>query len=234
VYPGVDLKYRPNGRQLEFDFRVAPGANPDPIRMVYSGASKIHLNAAGDLILDTAAGPASILKPVAVSYALLRGGKVGFHVGSYDRNRALVIDPIMGGLGGGPVLPPTVGPSVWYSTYLGSGTGSDYFTSIAVDAAGEAFITGYTSSPSYPTGALPGYSPYQPLFDLNYFELGIPTGFVTALNSTGTGILYSTYISGTATVGTPTIGVNLNAIAVDAAGFAFVGGGQRTTPPFPC
>lgn len=221
VYPGVDLAYRLDGKQLEFDFRVAPGASPDPIRMDYSGASKMHLNAAGDLILDTSAGRASILKPVAyqdadgkrvpvaVTYALLGGGKVAFHVGKYDRSRALVIDP-------------TVGPSVWYSTYLGSGAGGEYFTSIAVDAAGEAFIAGYTSSAAYPTGALPGYAPYQARFNINYYNSGSSAGFVTALNSTGTGIIYSTYISG---VGQDTsTGVNLNAIAVDAAGFAFVGG----------
>jgi hypothetical protein len=228
VYPGIDLTYRPDGKQLEFDFRVAPGVNPDPIRMIYSGASKMHLSAVGDLILDTDAGPVSILKPfayqeigskrapVAVSYGLLPGGEVGFQVGKYDHSRALVIDP-------------TVGPSVDYSTYLGSG-GGDTFTSIAVDAAGEAFITGSTYWNNYPTGALPGYSPYSSTFPQAYFDDGVTAGFVTALNATGTGIIYSTYIAGNSA--TSTIGVALNGIAVDATGFAFVGG-QTDDSTFP-
>lgn len=65
---------------------------------------------------------------IGANFSLLPGGEVGFQLGKYDRSRPLVIDP-------------AVGPSVYYSTYLGSGTG-DTFTSIAVDAAGEAFIVG--------------------------------------------------------------------------------------------
>jgi hypothetical protein len=65
VYPGVDLAYRSTGQQLlEFDFRLAPGADPDQIRLEYSGASKEHMNASGDLVLETNAAPATILKPV--------------------------------------------------------------------------------------------------------------------------------------------------------------------------
>jgi hypothetical protein len=228
VYPGIDLTYRPDGKQLEFDFRVAPGVNPDPIRMIYSGASRMHLSVVGDLILDTDAGPVSILKPfayqqigskrapVAVSYGLLPGGEVEFQVGKYDHGSALVIDP-------------TVGPSVDYSTYLGSGDG-DTFTSIAVDGAGEAFITGSTYANNYPTGALPGYSPYSSTFPQTYFDDEVTAGFVTALNAMGTGIIYSTYIAGNSA--TSTIGVSLNGIAVDATGFAFVGG-QTDDSTFP-
>jgi hypothetical protein len=228
VYPGVDLVYRASGKQLEFDFHVAAGANPDPIRMTYSGASKMELNAAGDLVLETEAGPASILKPVAyqdidnkrvavsASFAMLPGGEVGFRLGQYDHSRPLVIDP-------------TVGPNVRYSTYLGSGSG-DTFTSIAVDAAGEAFICGYTTATNYPTGAEPGHSPYIGTFPAHYTNNYSSAGFVTALNATGTGIIYSTYIAGSSA--TATTGVNLNAIAVNSAGNAFVGG-WTDDPTFP-
>ncbi len=228
VYPGVDMVYRAAGKQLAFDFHVAPGANPAPIRITYSGMSKMHLNAAGDLVLETAAGPASILKPVAyqeidnqrvpvaVNYAMLPSGEVGFKLGNYDRSRELVIDP-------------TVGPSVYYSTYLGSGAG-DTFTSIAVDPVGEAFITGYTYATNYPTGSSAGYLPYSSTFPDNYSANWTPAGFVTALNATGTGIIYSTYISGNSA--TSSTGAALNAIAVNANGFAFVGG-QTDDPTFP-
>jgi sugar lactone lactonase YvrE len=228
VYSGVDMVYRAAGKQLEFDFHVAPGANPAPIRMTYSGPSKMHLNAAGDLVLETTAGQASILKPVAyqdidnqrvpvaADYAMLPGGEVGFKLGNYDRSRELVIDP-------------TVGPSVYYSTYLGSGEG-DTFTSIAVDPSGLAFITGSTYSSNYPTGASPGYLPYSSAFPANYAANSTPAGFITALNATGTGIIYSTYISGNSA--TSSTGAALNAIAVNASGNAFVGG-QTDDSTFP-
>ena len=167
VYPGIDLTYRPDGKHLEFVFQLAPEVSPDQIRMSYSGASEMHLNTGGDLILETEAGPVSILKPiayqesdgkpapVAVGYSLLPGGQVGLQVGKYDRSRPLVIDP-------------TIGPSIYYSTYLGSGVG-DTFTSLAVDAAGEAFITGETYADNYPVGAEATYSPYQGTFPSTYF-----------------------------------------------------------------
>ena len=229
VYPGVDLVYRAAGKQLEFDFHVSPGADPDPIRMTYSGASSMHLDATGDLVLDTGAGPATILKPlayqdtdkkrveVAANFALLPGGEVGFRLGKYDRSRPLVIDP-------------AVGPSIYYSTYLGSGTGNDTFTSIAVDAAGEAFIAGQTYATNYPVGAESGYSPYEHTFPTNYAANFVPAGFVTALNASGTGIIYSTFISGDSA--SSTIGAALNGIAVDANGYAFVGG-QTDDSTFP-
>jgi hypothetical protein len=228
VYPGIDLTYRPDGKHLEFVFQVAPETSPDAIRMTYSGASGMHLNTTGDLILDTEAGPVSILKPlayqefdgkpapVAVGYSMLPSGQVGFEVGKYDRSRPLVIDP-------------TVGPSVYYSTYLGSGEG-DAFTSIAVDAAGEAFITGDTYADDYPVGAEAGYSPYQSTDSENYIVDYTSAGFVTALNASGTGIIYSTYIAGNSA--SSSAGVSLNGIAVDATGFAFVVG-QTDDSTFP-
>jgi len=232
VYPGVDLVYRASGKQLEFDFHVAAGANPDPIQMTYSGASRMHLNAVGDLVLETSAGPASILKPVAyqdvdnkhvpvsASYALLPDGKVGFRLGRYDHSRPLVIDP-------------TVGPNVHYSTYVGSGGdaagGYDTFKSIAVDAAGEAFICGTTTATNYPTGAASG-TPYESTYPSNYISNGTPAGFVTALNADGTAIIYSTYIAGTGT--TSSYGGSLAAIAVNSTGNAFVAG-QTDDSTFP-
>ncbi|MGA2149071.1 MAG: hypothetical protein ABSH49_29355, partial [Bryobacteraceae bacterium] len=140
VYPGVDLVYRGAGKHLEFDFQVAPGTDPNKIRLAYTGASKMHLDAGGDLFLDTDAGPAPFTKPVAyqeidgtrvpvaANFKLLANGEVGFRLGKYDRKRQLTIDPVSG-------------PSVYYSTYLGSGS-DDNFKGIAVDPAGQAFICG--------------------------------------------------------------------------------------------
>ena len=229
VYPGVDLAYRSAGTQLEFDFRVAPGADAQQIRLAYAGASQMHMNASGDMVLDTDAGPATIFKPVvyqeveekrvlvAANYRLLSNGEVGFQLGKYDHTRQLVVDP-------------TIGPSVSYGTYLGSGTGGDTFGAsgagggLAVDSAGEAFICGTTTATNFPVSG----GAYR-----TTFPAGIATvGFVTALNATGTAIKYSTYISGTSTSSSVSNNGTPAAIAVDANGFAFVGG-QTDDPTFP-
>ena len=225
VYPGVDLVYRGAGRQLEFDFRVAPGADPNRIHLAYSGASKMHVNAAGDLVLDTDAGPAPFLKPVvyqeidkkrvlvAANYRMLPSGEVGFQLGKYDHGRQLIIDPV------------AIGPSVAWATYLGSGDG-DTFKGIAVEPTGQSFICGYTASSSYPST-----HSFTPTGGAG-FPAGYPAvGFVTALNAAGTGLLYSTFISGNKSSGI-SVGVNLNGIAVDSSGYAFVGG-QTDDSTFP-
>jgi len=54
VYPGVDLVYYGNQRQLEYDFVVAPHADPDSIRLHFARAKKISLNANGDLAVAAA------------------------------------------------------------------------------------------------------------------------------------------------------------------------------------
>ena len=114
VYPGVDLVYYGNQQQLEYNFTVAPGADPGVIRMAFTGAQSATLDAQGNLVLQTAGGPVVEQAPVlyqeaggvrqAVSgqYVLEGNGQVGFAVGSYDPSQPLVIDPILS-----------------YSTYLG-------------------------------------------------------------------------------------------------------------------
>src|SRR5437879_5974209 len=114
VYPGVDLVYYGNQRQLEHDFIVAPGTDPRCIRLSLDGAGKVSLSAQGDLVLQLPGGELRLERPmlyqeeagarrkVTGGYVLLGGKKVGFDVGAYDRNRPLVIDPTLA-----------------YSTYLG-------------------------------------------------------------------------------------------------------------------
>ena len=53
VYPGIDLVWHGDQRQLEHDFILAPGANPQQIRLSFSGAQKLQINEAGDLALQT-------------------------------------------------------------------------------------------------------------------------------------------------------------------------------------
>ena len=215
VYPGVDLVYYGNQRQLEYDFIVAPGADPSTIRLAFEGLEKIEVNAQGDLVLHTAGGEVRMQKPIAYQeagggrqeiashYVLLEtpssaprtpdsklqtpdSYSVGFEVAEYDASQPLVIDPVLS-----------------YSTFLG-GNGFDEGTDIAVDSSGNAYVTGYTSSTNFPRS-----NPFQ--------ANGSYEAFITKLNPSGNALVYSTYLGG----------LNLeraSGIVVDSSGNAFVTG----------
>ena len=105
IYPGVDLVFYGNQRQLEYDFVVAPGADPSRIAWRIDGA-RARVDAEGNLVLSAANGPASFKKPVLYqldgdkktsvegSFAVA-GNQVRFRLGSYDHSRALIIDPVL-------------------------------------------------------------------------------------------------------------------------------------------
>ena len=209
VYRGVDLVYYGNQRQLEYDLIVAPGADPGRIVVAFDGAETLRLDEAGNLVVTTAVGEARQHKPVvyqsdgvgrrqiSARYEILDGQRIRFDVDHYDASKPLVIDPQLS-----------------YSTYLGGSRG-ELPKGIAVDASGNAYITGSTGSVDFPTrGAI------QPNLDG-----GSVDAFVTKLNSTGTALVYSTYLGG----GTADQG---NAIGVDSFGNAYVTG-QTNSTDFP-
>ncbi len=103
VYPGIDLIYYGNQRRLEYDFHVAPGANPGSIRISFEGARKIRIGARGELAIETVAGEVRQHRPevfqvkngtkrvVAASYAVKSERVIGFELGEYDSsNRSCV------------------------------------------------------------------------------------------------------------------------------------------------
>jgi len=217
VYPGVDVIYYGNQRQLEYDWVVAPGADPGVIRLAIEGADKLEIDARGDLLLHVAGGEVRKRKPliyqevdgikqtIAGNYVLQGGDRVGFQVAAYDPRRPLVIDPILS-----------------YSTYLG-GSGDENvsfdFVGVAVDASGNVYVTGDTDSMDFPT--TPGV--VQPTFNsTSHFKDDV---FVTKLNAAGTGILYSTYLGGSEDES----GID---IAVDPAGNAYITG-ETESSDFP-
>jgi uncharacterized repeat protein (TIGR01451 family) len=208
VYPGVDLIYYGNQKQLEYDFVVEPGASFKQIGLAFDGAGKLKLNRHGDLILGSAAHKITLLRPkayqeidnkrreVSVRYLLKSRGQVAFQVGNYDKSRKLVIDPVL-----------------VYSTYLG-GAGQDTGSSIAVDSSGNAYITGQTAAVNFPTAS--------PLQSANGGSADV---FVAKLNAAGSALIYSTYLGGSGVdVGT--------SIAIDATGNAYITG-QTTSLTFP-
>jgi hypothetical protein len=204
VLRGVDLLYHSDNDQLEYDFKVAPGADPRAIRLLFDGAERIEIDPSGDLVLHTPAGEFRHRKPVA--YQEMKGqrravsaryvnlnGRIGFDLGEYERKLPLVIDPVLE-----------------YSTYLG-GSGEDQGTAMAVDSEGNVYIAGLTSSADLAT-----VNATQ-----NEFGGGPHDAFVAKLDSSGTRLVYLTYLGG-ADFDTPT------GLAVDQAGNTYVTGFTRS------
>ena len=202
IWPGIDLAYHGNRRQLEYDFIVAPHANPNTIKLGFAGARKMRVDRNGDLVLQLPGGELRTRKPLAyqevagvksivtAGYVVTSRNKVGIRLGAYDPSLALVIDP-----------------TVAYSTYLGN---QNFGQGIAVDAAGNAYVTGYTLSTDFPTTA----GAFQPVKgDSGSFY----DAFVTKLDPAGSALVYSTYLGG----GNNDVSY---AIAVDDAGAAYVTG----------
>ncbi len=184
VYPGIDLIYYGNQQELEYDFIVAPGASPSKIRLAFKGAEEVSIDDEGELILRTGGGEVRQRKPfiyqelagerreIEGRYAKTGKHEVGFEVGEYDATKPLVIDPVL-----------------LYSTYLGDNQ-HDFGRGIAVDNAGNAYVTGYTESTNFPTRN--HYQTDQPLTD----------AFVTKLDTNLSGdasLVYSTYLGGNST-----------------------------------
>jgi Beta-propeller repeat/PKD domain len=217
VYPGIDLIYHGTQRQLEYDFVVAPGADPKSIQLSFPGARQIRIDRkSGDLTLDCAGGEVRFRRPVAYQggdgdgragvearYVLKKGDQVSIAVGGYDVTKPLIIDPVLS-----------------YSTYLG-GTGLGISSGIAVDSLGNAYVTGYTTAPNFPTTA---HSIPAPPVGIQTFE-----GFVSKLSfdsvSSTLSLVYSTYLGGSG-LDEP------RAIAVDSFGNAYVAG-YTISPDFP-
>jgi hypothetical protein len=207
IYPGISLAYHGGPGGLEYDFVLSPGADAHAIALKFEGADGVAINAQGDLVVHAAAGDLVQHAPVVYQEAggrrqpvsgrfALDSGHVRFEVGAYDKSRPLVIDPLVLG----------------YSTYLGGG-GIDYDTALAVDGAGSAYVTGYTSSADFPT--TPG------AFDSTY-NGGLNDIFAAKLNADGRTLLYATYLGGSDDD-------RGYAIAVDAEGSAYVGGIARSS-----
>jgi uncharacterized protein (TIGR03437 family) len=191
IYPGVDAVFYGNQRQLEYDFVVAPGADPRQISLALTGAEP-SLDPDGNVVLKLADGDLGLKKPVVyqnvagekklveAGYAIA-GNKISFRLGKYDRTETLVIDPVF-----------------TYLTYLG-GSSVDRIGSItavgqvfspnqalAIDSAGNVYVAGETLSTDFPLAAAYQSTTKTPGY----------TSFVSALNSTGTALLYSTYLGG--------------------------------------
>jgi len=283
VYPGVDLVYYGNQKQLEYDFHLQPNTDPSVIVLSFEGSDPLRIDEQGQLVIGL--GDESMVQPrpalyqmiagerkeVAGGYQLLGPDRVGFTVGQHNRDYPLIIDPILsystffGGNGGDIALSVRVdgngyiyvagetlssqfpmplppggfqnhfgggkingdafvakfdpnGFGLVYFTYLG-GAGNDGATDLAVDAAGQATIAGFTDSGDFPTRHA-----LFPTIGGNTAGTGTyyTDAFVAQLNSSGSGLIFSTYLGGS--------GLDVaDAVAVDPQGYTYVAGYTYST-----
>ncbi|UCG61776.1 MAG: SBBP repeat-containing protein, partial [Candidatus Zixiibacteriota bacterium] len=200
LYPGIDLKYYGNGREMEYDFIVSPGGDPSKVVIEYDGAESVFVNEVGELVVQTEWG--QVIERTPVVYQLRDGERValdgqyrlvgekcfGFCLDSdYDPILAVVIDPVLS-----------------FGTYLG-GSGDDYGYGITVDASGAIYVTGET------------YSTDFPVLDAYQSDQGGSDVFVTKFSATDNSLVFSTYLGGS----NQDVGID---IAVSTAGEVYLTG----------
>ena len=214
AWPGIDVRWSGTNGRMEDTFLVRPGADPHRIRLRYRGASAVTLAADGGLAMTTPAGGFRVERPrayqelegsrreVAVSFALedqRHGIEYGFRLGPYDRDLPLVIDPVV----------------LAYCGYIG-GFEDDGGHGIAVDGAGNAYVTGDTSSmqTTFPVKVGP---------DLSFNGIaGTADAFVVKVRPDGAALVYAGYIGGDGND-------SAYGIAVDGVGSAYITGITAST-----
>lgn len=179
VWPGIDVIYYGRHQELEYDFVIAPGADPHRIRLAFTGSGRLSSDAQGNLLLPAGNGMIQIHKPVLYQetgkerhyisgrYLIHRNNEISLRVGRYDKTKPLIIDPVIS-----------------YASYLG-GQGTDTAYAIAIDQSGSAYIAGASAATDFPGG-----SPMQPL------RGGGVEIFLLKLNPAGTSLVYATWLGG--------------------------------------
>ncbi len=212
IYDNIDLVYLLKDGQLKYEFFVHPGGIIDEIKLNWKGPVKLDQTNDGIKVivengninnefsfLDTS--PINYQSeerdlPVEGSFEILGEKSYGFSIPKYDPARLLIIDP-----------------TLRYSTYV-SGSNGDSGSAIAIDGSGNAYVTGETKSIDFPT-----VSAYDATGDGNTAYTDV---FVFKLNSTGNGLVYSTYVGGNRRD-------YARAIAIDGSGNAYVTGFTDST-----
>jgi uncharacterized repeat protein (TIGR01451 family) len=220
VYPGIDLVFYGNQGRLEYDFRVAPGADPARAELEFDGTSRLELRG-GDLILTGKdEGGLRLQAPhiyqrrgnrqeeIAGGFVLRGANRVAFEVGAYDRRRELIIDPVLA-----------------FSSYFG-GSGSETSPSIAVNGNGNIYISGTTTSPQASFTDAAGTIQTSIPSTLAITSTGPSHIFVAEINPTAPpSVVYETFIGGSGA--DSSVG-----LSVDSGGNAYLVG-NTSSPDFP-
>ena len=200
MYPDIDLVFHGSAGRIEYDFQLAPNADPNHIQVHFDRRDRLDLQKDGTLLVTDGDRKLRLLAPAAsqldgteshvigVSYRMLGRHAVGFTVASYDHAKQLLIDPV-----------------VSYSTSLAV-SNSTQVASLAADSSGDLILSASTFASNYPVvNGLPSVTnPSQQVV-------------VTKLDPTGETILYSTYLPASNFS-------NAGAVAVDSAGNAYITG----------
>ncbi len=182
LYPQIDLRYYMTTEGLKYDFIVQPGGNPAHITVKVNG--EITLEVQSQKVIITALNPTQTVAFQDSQLRVFQADKIpvsarfvskhhstqsyGFALSEYDSNQPLIIDPRW----------------ISFSTYLGGGS-DDSGVDIAVDSEGNSYIVGWTQSTDFPTE-----NAYNDTYG------GNSDVYVTKLNATGNGLLWSTYLGG--------------------------------------
>jgi Domain of unknown function DUF11/Beta-propeller repeat len=217
VYPGIDLVFYGNQGRLEYDFRVAPGADPAQAELQFEGATRLEL-CGGDLILTGKDEGGLRLQaphiyqrdggrqePVAGRFVLRAANRVAFEIGRYDRGRELIIDPVLD-----------------FSSYFG-GSGSETSPSVAVNGNGNIYLVGTTTSPQSSFTNAASTTQTSIPSTLQIAPAGPSHIFVAEINpSQPPSVVYETFIGGSGT--DTSVG-----ISVDSGGIAYLAGNTTST-----
>jgi hypothetical protein len=232
IYPGIDVVYYGTQGQLEYDFVVAPQADPSRIKLAFAGAHP-RLAPTGDLVLSLASksGQHDIRfkkpviyqqvdgarQPVSGRFSIGAHQQVGFQVDAYDRTRELIIDP-----------------QLIYSSYLGGSTQQSVPYGMALNTAGDIYLTGITNAVDYPTtpGVIFPSCPAPMTGSTKCGPSSLSSAFVSKISADGRTLIYSTYLGGSG-AGTGIGGVGSGAdygvgVAVDANDEAWILGGTNS------
>jgi Domain of unknown function DUF11/Beta-propeller repeat len=215
VYPRIDVRFYGRGQHLEHDFLVAPGADANQIALRLDGIDKASMSSSGAVELKL--GKITLDESAPVAWQMVNGARrqvhaewkitgdnrLGISLGQYDHNLPLTIDPVLA-----------------YSTHLGGNTAQDielgstfpadtFIRNIALDGAGNVFVSGNTSAVDFPTtaGAFDRTPKTQASF---HADTTTESGFVSKFDKTGRVLLYSTFLHN-----------GISAMAVDSAGHAY-------------
>lgn len=205
LYDKIDMKIYGVEEEIEYDFVVRPGGDVSDIQFEYKDVKGTRIDESGHLLIDTRFGELMHKKPecyqviggerfeVEAAFMGMGTNTYGFEVEEYDRDYELIIDPMV----------------IVFSTYMG-GSGDDEGFDVAVNAAGEVYVTGDTMSLDFPI-----INPMQEIF------AGNRDIFVKKISSDGTALLYSTYLGGSDWDWTPSI-------AVDNEGAVYITGSTES------
>ncbi|MHA1927443.1 MAG: DUF7948 domain-containing protein [Candidatus Thorarchaeota archaeon] len=187
LYDNIDLIYRSSEEGLKYEFVVWPSGNPSDIKLQYEGIENLAIDD-GSLVAETSFGPLidkdlyiyqntqSNQKEIAGKFTLIPDidCNFGFQIDAeYNENLPLIIDPFL-----------------HYATFVG-GSSDDYGYSLVIDSSNNAYVTGSTSSSTYP--AFPTTSGAN---DTTH-NGGTYDAFILKLSADGSTLLFATFIGGT-------------------------------------